>query len=174
VSAARQLSATPPFAGLRVCAGGCGTILSRYNEDDLCAQCARHESQPAAVDLDRLVAGLLLTHSALHGEEPCNLREQLEMHGVYVDSWAVQSAVRRAERRHGIVARGVRGRPGYAVVEWERRYRPPNWERPRDACGRFAGATGAVASLLHCSETEAEVPAGQVSLYDLLDAGSKR
>jgi len=165
----RQLSATPSFAGLPVCATpGCGTLLSQYNPDPdrLCAACRRRRSSEpdtaAAVDLDRLVAGLLLMHSAMHGEEPLNVGQQLAAMGIEVDSWAVQTAVKHAERRHGLICRGVRGRPGYSVVGWETRYRPvvgcagvPMERRPD---GTFAGVAGIVRPQRpHCDDGQLSI-----------------
>lgn len=122
----------PPFAGAVCATPDCGTILSAYNDDPdrLCALCRRraNDEEPAhpaaGVDLDRLVAGVLLTHDALHPGEPVNLRLELSALGLEVDGRQVGLAVRHLARRHGLIARGQRGRPGYALVEWERRYRP--------------------------------------------------
>lgn len=153
---ARQLSATPAFSGLPVCATpGCGTLLSRYNPGELCAACSARSPEPGPqhVDLDRLVAGMLLVHSALHGDEPLNVGQQLAAMQVEADSWAVQAAVRHAERRHGLICRGVRGVPGYSVVDWETRYRPTigcagvPMERSED--GTFSGVAGTLRLVEH-------------------------
>jgi hypothetical protein len=125
----------------------CGTILSRYNDGELCASCAALPADPEPVDLDMLVAGLLLVHAARNPGVPLNVGRELAAMGVPADSFAVQAAVRHAESRHGIVCRGVRpgrgGRPGWVVVDWEIRYRPaigaagvPMERRPD---GTFAG-----------------------------------
>ncbi len=122
--------ATATAAATRsVCAGGCGTVLSRYNtdRDGLCALCRRKaETEPAAegVDLDKLVAGILLIHDALHPGELVNISLEVAALGVEADCWSVGRSIRHIARRHGIIARGERGKPGYAVERWERRYQP--------------------------------------------------
>lgn len=126
--------ATATAAATRsVCAGGCGTVLSRYNtdRDGLCALCRRKaETEPAAeptaegVDLDKLVAGILLIHDALHPGELVNISLEVAALGVGADCWSVGRSIRHIARRHGIIARGERGKPGYAVERWERRYQP--------------------------------------------------
>lgn len=124
--------ATATAAATRsVCAGGCGTVLSRYNtdRDGLCALCRRKaETEPAAETaadaIERLVAGILLINDALCPGEPVNLALELAAYGIAADSWTVGLAVRHLGTRHGIIARGERGQPGYVVTEWERRYRP--------------------------------------------------
>lgn len=180
--AARRLCALPPFASARVCAApGCDTILSAYNDDDLCATCRRkadeeHGRSVAGVDLERLIAGLLLTHDALHRGEPLNLASQLADLGIEIDSEQVQIAVRHIARRHGLIARGVRGRPGYAVVDWERRYRPVagfgGVVMDRDpASGRYAGAVAlGVATVGEVGESTAV----QSSLPGLEATGTER
>ena len=171
---ARQLSATPSFAGITVCASlGCGAILSRYNTDPdgLCGACRRRVSQepdpqPSGVDLDRLVAGLLLTHDAMHPGEQVNLASEIAALGIETDCWQIHDAMRHVSSRHGIIARGVRGRPGYALIEWQRRYQPVVgfggivMDRDPDS-GRYAGP---VAQLLPQSEGQREVPASQSPL----------
>ena len=124
--------ATATAAATRsVCAGGCGTVLSRYNtdRDGLCALCRRKaETEPAAETaadaIERLVAGILLINDALCPGEPVNLGLELAAYGIAADSWTVGLAVRHLGTRHGIIARGERGKPGYAVERWERRYQP--------------------------------------------------
>ncbi len=126
--------ATATAAATRsVCAGGCGTVLSCYNtdRDGLCALCRRKaETEPAAeptaegVDLDKLVAGILLIHDALHPGELVNISLEVAALGVGADCWSVGRSIRHIARRHGIIARGERGKPGYAVERWERRYQP--------------------------------------------------
>lgn len=149
---ARQLCATPSFAGSAVCATPrCDTILSRYNEDPdgLCAQCRRRTSEEperssCSLDLERLVAGLLLVHDAMHSGESLNIAQGLAALGIEVDCWTVRSVMRHIGSRHGIIARGVRGRPGYALIEWQRRYQPVVgfggivMDRDPDS-GRYAG-----------------------------------
>jgi hypothetical protein len=180
--AARPLCSLPPFAGARVCAApGCGTILSAYNDDDLCATCRRKandepERSAAGVDLERLIAGLLLTHDALHRGEPVNLARELAALGVEVDSEQVQIAVRHVARRHGLIARGVRGRPGYALVDWERRYRPVagfgGVVMDRDpASGRYAGT---VALGVATAGEVGEGSGAQASLPGLEATGTER
>jgi hypothetical protein len=111
-----------------VCATpGCGTILSAYRPEGetLCALCRRKRDDAAAraVDLERLVAGILLTHDALHPGDPVDVGMELAGYGVDVDAETVKLAVRHIGSRHGIVARGRRGQPGYTVAGWELRYR---------------------------------------------------
>ncbi len=126
------LTAPVAFAGLVVCAAeGCGAILSVYNDDEdgLCAPCRRrvdeeHERGLGGVDLDFLVMSLLCGQHALHPGEPLDVVRALAAQGIEADSWQVQKAVRHMARRHGLIARGAQGRPGYAIVEVERRYRP--------------------------------------------------
>lgn len=115
----------------RTCAGGCGTYLSRYNvdSDGLCAACrssedARPDPEVSPETLERLIAGILLVNDALRPGEPVNLSLELAAYGIAADSWTVGLAVRHLGTRHGIIASGERGRPGYVVTEWERRYRP--------------------------------------------------
>ncbi len=180
---ARQLSATPSFAGITVCVTpGCGAILSQYNTDpdSLCGACRRRvsqelEPQPSNVDLDRLVAGLLLTHDALHPGEQVNLIRELAVFGIEADCWQIHDAMRRVASRHGIVARGVRGRPGYALIEWQRRYQPVIgfggivMDRDPDS-GRYAGP---VAPLLQQSQESREVDNVQPHLFEPETAGSE-
>lgn len=128
------LTAERPRAAPRaVCATpGCGTVLSRFNDDHdgLCAACRRRQSEAEPeraaerVDIDRLVAGILLTHDALHPGEPCNVALELAAIGIEADCWQIRLAVRHLASRHGIIARGRRLRPGYTVERWERRYEP--------------------------------------------------
>lgn len=122
---------TLPFTGAVCATPGCDTILSAYNDDPdrLCALCRRRvndeePAHPAGLDLERLIAGILLTHDALHPGEPVNLRLELSALGVTADCGRILAAVRHIARRHGLIARGRRGRPGYTVEVWERRYQP--------------------------------------------------
>ena len=134
---------TAATATSAVCAGGCGTVLSVYNTDPdgLCAACRRREETDSAAaiaadDLERLVAGILLINDALRPGEPVNLGLELASYGVTADSWTIGLAVRHLGTRHGIIAHGQRGQPGYVMTEWERRYRPMRGfggvEIPRD------------------------------------------
>lgn len=112
----------------RVCPG-CGARLRSQNPGPYCDPCQRKQDreplpEPPVVDLEKLIAGLLLVHGALQPDEPLHIIAELQRRGIEVDCWAVGLAVRHLERRHGIIARGVKGRPGYALVSWERRYRP--------------------------------------------------
>lgn len=132
LAAERPRLSTLPFAGAVCATPGCDTILSAYNRDPdrLCALCRRrvNDEEPAhpaaGLDLERLIAGILLTHDALHPGESVSLRLELSALGVAVDCGRILAAVRHVARRHGLIARGQRGRPGYVVVEWERRYQP--------------------------------------------------
>ena len=118
-TALRPVCATP----------GCGAVLSTYRPrgETLCGACRRRASEDEQVaprvDLERLVAGILLTSDALRPGEPVNVGLELAAYGVATDCWTVQQAVRHAGTRHGIITRGRRGRPGYTVTAWERRYR---------------------------------------------------
>jgi len=126
----RPRKSTPPFPGTVCARAECGTVLSTYNEDPdgLCGSCRQAAEASAlsasSVDLERLIAGLLLTHDALHPGEPVNLARELHVLGVESDCWLIGLAVRHLASRHGLVARGERGRPGYSVASWERRYLP--------------------------------------------------
>ena len=132
LAATRPRCATPAFAGAICATPGCGTILSAYRPEGetLCALCRRraNDAEPErtaeGVDLERLVAGILLTHDALRPGEPVHLGLELAAYGIAADSWTVGLAVRHLGTRHGIIACGERGQPGYTVSDWERRYRP--------------------------------------------------
>ena len=119
-TALRPVCATP----------GCGTVLSVYRPrgETLCAACRTRVgaagSDSELVDVERLVAGILLTSDALRPGEPVDLALELAAYGIAADSWRIALAVRRVAARHGIVARGRRGKPGYRVTRWERRYQP--------------------------------------------------
>lgn len=178
---ARQLSATPSFAGLIACATpGCGTVLSQYNPDPdrLCAVCRRkRDNEPQrsceGIDLERLVAGLLLIHDARHPGEPVNLTAEMAALGVDVDSQQVQLIVRHIARRHGIIAHGERLKTGYRLEAWEVRYKPAigcaGVLMDRGSDGRFAG----VASLLQQSQGSGEVADPQPQLFEPEELGSE-
>jgi len=161
-TALRPVCATP----------GCGTVLSVYRPrgETLCAACRRRaneeEQDAPRVDLDRLVAGILLTSDALQPGEPVNVGVELAAYGIAADTERVRLAVRHAGTRHGIIARGRRGQPGYVVTAWERRYRyvagfggaPMN----RDpATGKWSGL---LPRLLPQPDGQPEVLPGQLSL----------
>lgn len=55
------------------------------------------------------VAGIMLTHEALHPGEPLYLCEALGAHGVNVDRVLIQQIAGKLKRRHGIVLVGGRG-----------------------------------------------------------------
>jgi hypothetical protein len=163
----RQLSATPLFSGARVCAAGCGTVLSQYNPDELCAQCAARPPEDARiVDLDFAVLGILATAYASDQESTVDVLAALREQGVVADCWSVGQAVQRIGRRFGIIARGTRGRPGYRIAEVEPRHKTVTGfggvPMERDRAGRFAG----VASLLQRSEGQAEVDDPQPALFE--------
>jgi hypothetical protein len=70
------------------------------------------------VNFIELVAGLMLTHDALHPGEPLYLREALSVYGVEVDHVKIWQTVSKLRRRHGLVMRGEPREPGYAVEDW--------------------------------------------------------
>ena len=72
----------------------------------------------ADVSLVELVAGLILTHDALHPGEPLYLREALAAHGVDADHVKVWQTVGKLRRRHGLVMTGEPREPGYRVTDW--------------------------------------------------------
>ena len=65
-----------------------------------------------------LVAGLALTHDALHPGEPLYLREVLAAHGVEADHVKIWQTVGKLRRRHGLVMTGEPREPGYRVKDW--------------------------------------------------------
>ena len=77
-TALRPVCATP----------GCGAVLSTYRPrgETLCAACRRRASEDEQVaprvDLERLVAGILLTSDALRPGEPVNVGLELAAYGV--------------------------------------------------------------------------------------------
>jgi hypothetical protein len=76
------------------------------------------EPAPPDVNLVELVAGLALTHDALHPGEPLYLREALAAHGVEADHVKVWQTVGKLRRRHGLVMSGEPREPGYRVEDW--------------------------------------------------------
>ena len=89
----------------------------------LVASCAPYvdgtrEPAPPDVNLVELVAGLALTHDALHPGEPLYLREALAAHGVEADHVKIWQTVGKLRRRHGLVMTGEPREPGYRVEDW--------------------------------------------------------
>jgi hypothetical protein len=76
------------------------------------------EPAPPDVNLVELVAGLALTHDALHPGEPLYLREALAAHGVEADHVKVWQTVGKLRRRHGLLMTGEPREPGYRVEDW--------------------------------------------------------
>jgi hypothetical protein len=76
------------------------------------------------VNLVELVAGLALTHDALHPGEALYLREALAAHGVEADHVKIWQTVGKLRRRHGLVLRGEPREPGEAR---EAGYRVEDW-----------------------------------------------
>lgn len=125
-----------PFAGLpdRPTCPRCGSYLREGNTDDpagLCDPCRRlvDSCTPFAADgpppqaspdvnLLELVAGIMLTHDALHPGEPLYLREALAAYGVEVDHVKVWQVVSKLKRRHRLIITGEPRQPGYAVEDW--------------------------------------------------------
>lgn len=109
----------------------CGCYLHSGHDGELCYTCrdtvasclpylpAREAEQaPPDVDLVTLVAGVMLTHEALHPGTKLYVREALERYGVvadHIDCWQAASKLRR---RHGLIMAGDPRQPGYRVVEW--------------------------------------------------------
>lgn len=119
-------------AARRAC-GRCGAILRAGNAEAVCDPCRRiiescreflepapdvPARAPQDVNLLELIAGLMLTHDALHPGEPLYLREALARHGVEVDGVRIQQAVAKLRRRHRLVLSGETRRPGYTLDEW--------------------------------------------------------
>ena len=108
----------------------CGTHLRRGNEGSLCFQCdelvascapfvpGQHDQAPEDVNLVELVAGIMLTHDALHPGETLYLREALAQYGVDADHVRIWQAVGKLRRRHGLIMRGEPREPGYSVEDW--------------------------------------------------------
>lgn len=128
-----------PFAGLpdRPACPRCDSYLREGNGPDqdnphgLCDPCLRlvasctpfaggdgHEQAPEGVNLLVLVAGIMLTHEALHPGEPLYIREALTAYGVEVDHVKVWQVVSKLKRRHRLIITGEPRQPGYAVEDW--------------------------------------------------------
>ena len=88
----------------------------------LCSRGAR--PAPPNVNLVELVAGLALTHDALHPGESLYLRKALAAHGVEADHVKVWQTVGKLRRRHGLVMSGEPREPRYRVEDWK-------WEAKR-------------------------------------------
>jgi hypothetical protein len=73
---------------------------------------------PEHVNLLELVAGILLTHDALHPGEPLHLREALAVYGMEIDHVQTHKIVNKLRRRHGMVVRGTPRQAGYALEDW--------------------------------------------------------
>jgi hypothetical protein len=71
-----------------------------------------------------LVAGLALTHDALHPGTTLYLREALAEYGVDADHVEIWQTVGKLRRRHGLVLRGEPRVPRYRVEDW-------TWEAKR-------------------------------------------
>lgn len=142
-SACSGLSVTTPGGGHeRPACIRCGSYLRAGHAPDpenphslcdpchaLVASCAPYmdgmrEPAPADVNLVEFVAGLMLTHDALHPGEPLYLREALAAHGVEADHVKVWQTVGKLRRRHGLVMNGKPREPGYRVRDW-------TWEAKR-------------------------------------------
>jgi hypothetical protein len=120
----------PAVAAPRPTCDRCGARLRRGNGETLCATCdetvasclpyieAGREQAPEGVNLLELVAGIMLTHDALHPGEKLYLREALAEHGVEVDHVRLWQAVGKLKRRHRLIVEGEPREPGYRVVDW--------------------------------------------------------
>ena len=125
---AAATSAPPAPAAAPTCALATSPI--RDNPHGLCdpchalvASCApyvdgKRVPAPPDVNLVELVAGLALTHDALHPGEPLYLREALAAHGVDADHVKIWQTVGKLRRRHGLVMTGEPREPGYRVEDW--------------------------------------------------------
>ena len=74
---------------------------------------------PPDVNLLELVAGIMLTHDALHPGEPLYLREALAAFGVEADHVLVWQIAGKLKRRHGLVLSGESRQAGYRVEDWK-------------------------------------------------------
>lgn len=136
VGRSAEAEGVTPFAGLpdRPACPRCGSYLREGNTDDpagLCDPCRRlvescapfaggdaHEQAPPDVNLIELVAGIMLTHDALHPGEPCDLRAELARYGVDVDHVRLWQAVSKLKRRHRLICAGEPRKTGYTLVDW--------------------------------------------------------
>ena len=73
---------------------------------------------PPGVNLIELVAGIMLTHDALHPGEPLYLREALAAYGVEADHVLIWQVAGKLKRRHGLVLSGESRQAGYRVEDW--------------------------------------------------------
>ena len=108
----------------------CGCVLRTANAAALCDPCSAtvascapfvavaREQAPLGVNLLELVAGLMLTHDALHPGQPLYLREALAAHGVDTDNVRIQQAAAKLRRRHRLILSGDSRRPGYRGDDW--------------------------------------------------------
>lgn len=80
---------------------------------------AMRKPAPPDVNLVELVAGLALTHDALHPGEPLYLRQALAEYGVDADHVKVWQTVGKLRRRHGLMMSGEPRAPGYRVEDWK-------------------------------------------------------
>jgi hypothetical protein len=108
----------------------CGAYLRRGNTASLCdpcsetvASCAPYAETatphaPPDVNFLELVAGIVLTHDALHPGEPLYVREALASYGVDADHVKILQAVAKLRRRHGLVMSGEPRGPGYKLEDW--------------------------------------------------------
>lgn len=108
----------------------CGAYLRERNEASLCDPCSQTVAScapyienatpqaPPDVNFLELVAGIVLTHDALHPGEPLYVRQALAAYGVEADHVEIQQAVRKLRRRHGLVMSGKSRQPGYRLEDW--------------------------------------------------------
>lgn len=110
----------------------CGAHLRGGNDGILCdpcdetvASCAPYieietatPQAPQGVNLLELVAGIMLTHDALHPGEPLYVREALQAYGVEVDHVKVWQVVSKLKRRHRLIITGEPRQPGYVLRDW--------------------------------------------------------
>jgi hypothetical protein len=108
----------------------CGAYLRKGNIASLCDPCSETVAScvpyvetatphaPPDVNFLELVAGIVLTHDALHPGEPLHVREALAAYGVDADHVKIQQAVAKLRRRHGLVMSGKPREPGYRVKDW--------------------------------------------------------
>jgi hypothetical protein len=109
----------------------CGAYLRKDNTASLCDPCAvtvascapyietATPQAPPDVNLLELIAGIMLTHDALHPGEPLYVRERLTSYGVDTDHVQIQQVARKLESRHGLILSGEPREPGYVVAAWK-------------------------------------------------------